>query len=67
MFTVLAGLIAQVVEHLLGTKVLPCDFLSVHKALSHTQQLMLTHFDHLSKFALFLIQARILFLLLAKL
>ena len=66
MLAVLSGLIAQVVEHLLGPKVLTSNFLCVHQSLTHREELMLAHFDHLGQFTLFLVQARILLLLLSQ-
>ena len=66
MLAILSGLIAQVVEHLLRAKVLTSDFLCIHQSLSHREELMLAHFDHLGQFTLFLVQARILLLLLSQ-
>ena len=66
MLAVLSGLIAQVVEHLFRTKVLTSNFLGVHQSLAHRKKLMLAHFDHLGQFTLFLVQARILLLLLSQ-
>lgn len=67
MVTVLARLVPQVVEHLLGAEVLTGCLLGVHQALPDRQKLVLVHLDHLSQLPLFFIQAGILLLLLAKL
>ena len=65
--TVLSGLIAQVVEHLLGAQVLTSNFLGVHESLSGGEQLVLAHLNHLGQFALFLVQTSVLLLLLSQL
>jgi hypothetical protein len=65
--TVLAGLVTEVVQHLLGAEVLTSDFLGVHEALPYRQKLVLAHLYHLSEFALLFIEASVLLLLLSKL
>ena len=65
--SVLAGLVTEIVEHLLGGQIIPVDFLHVHKSLSHREQLVLTHLNHLTKLPLFLVESGIVLLLFSKL
>ena len=55
MITVLSGLIAKIIEHLLGSEVLASNLLGVHEALTDGKELMLAHLDHLRQFAFLLI------------
>ena len=66
-FSVLAGFVPEVVEHLFWSHIVSVNFLNVHKTLSYLEKLMLTHLYHLTQFPLFLIQSRVVFLLLPKL
>ena len=65
--SVLAGLVAEVVQHLLWGEIIPVDLLDVHESLSHREQLMLTHLDHLTQLPLLLIESCIVLLLLPQL
>ena len=67
MLAVLSGLIAQVVEHLLRAQVLPSNLLGVHEALTHREQRMLVHLNHLGQFTLFFVETGVLLLLLTQL
>ena len=67
MITVLSGLIAEIVEHLLGSEVLTSNLLGVHETLANGKELMLAHLDHLRQFAFLFIESSILLLLLAEL
>ena len=66
-FTVLARLIAEVVQHLLRAQVLASNLLGVHEALPNGEQLMFAHFDHLGQLAFFFVQTSVLLLLLSQL
>lgn len=65
--SVLAGLISQIVQHLLWTEILTSDLLSVHQALSHGKELVFTHFNVLGQLTLLLIESSILLLLFSEL
>lgn len=66
-FAVLSRLVAQVVEHLFGTQVLPGHFLGVHEALSNREELMLVELNHAGQLTFFLVQTCVILLLFAEL
>jgi len=66
-FPVLTCLLTEVFEHLVWAKVLVADLADVNDALLYSENLLLVELDHVGQLVLFLVQLRVLLLLLAQL